>query len=203
MVQKVMGKTKTKKNERHAFDGVTTESELTEQQVNMLKREARKRKWVRRINWCSDRIQALFWVAVSGLIIYKTNFFRQLWENDDISPMFMALTLVCLGINVMIMLYVTVGMPLKGQEADIEKVPKLIPVMSIASVLMPIFLVIAIWPIWGILSIIYVFVLSFGYIFALSFLPGGRCGTLLFWLIVLGLATLSHLIPHANHDSSW
>ena len=42
----------------------------------MLKREARKRKWVRRLNWCSDRIQALFWVAVSALIIYKTNFFR-------------------------------------------------------------------------------------------------------------------------------
>ena len=117
--------------------------------------------------------------------------------------MFMNLTLICLGINVSIMLFVTIIMPLKGQDPDIEKVPKLIPVMSIASVFMPIFLILAIWPIWGILSIIYVFVLSFGYIFALTFLPGGKFGTLLFWILMIGLATLSHTIPHAGHEHSW
>ena len=63
------------------------------------------------------------WVGLSSLIIYKTNFFRQLWENEDINSMFMSLTLICLGINMAIMIFVTLIMPLKGQEPDIEDVP--------------------------------------------------------------------------------
>jgi len=158
---------------------------------------------VRRITWVSDRLQALFWVGVSGFIIYKTNFFRQLWENEDINPLFMNLTLLCLGLNMALMLYVTIVMPLQGLDADIEKVPQLIPIMSVAGVCLPLFLVLAIWPIWGFLSIFYIFILSFGYIFALSFLPGGKCGTLLFWILMIGMATLSHTLPHAGHEHSW
>ena len=62
----------------------------------------------------SSKIQAAIWVGLSCLIIYKTNFFRQLWENEDINSMFMSLTLICMGINMSIMLYVTLIMPLKG-----------------------------------------------------------------------------------------
>ena len=54
-VNKVLGKTTKKSKERHAFDGVTDDTELTEQQVNMLKREARKRRMVRYMTWVSDK----------------------------------------------------------------------------------------------------------------------------------------------------
>ena len=168
-----------------------------------MKREARKRKWVRRIQWCSDRIQALFWVGLAGLIIYKTNFFRQLWENEEISSLFMNLTLVCLGINVTIMMFVTVVLPLQGKEPDIEKTPGLIPVMTIAGILLPIFLTLAVWPLWGFLSPFYIFVLTFGYIFSLTFLPSGKFGTLVFWIIMISVATISHKLPHAGHEHSW
>ena len=168
-----------------------------------MKREARKRKWVRRLTWVSDRVQALFWVAISAFIIYKTNFFRQLWENEDINSLFMTLTLACVGVNVSILLFVTVGMPLKGMESDIEKVPNLVPIMAVAGVLTPLFLILAIWPIWGFLSIIYVIILSFGYIFVLTFLPNGTIGTLLFWALMIGIATLSHTLPHAGHEHAW
>ena len=73
----------------------------------------------------------------------------------------MNLALVCLGLNMTIMLYVTLIMPLKGMEADIEKVPKLVPIMTAASLLLPLFLTLAIWPIWGFLSPIYMFILCF------------------------------------------
>ena len=75
-VRKVLGKTNNKKKERHAFDGVDDETELTQQQVDMLKREARKRRMVKWMTWISDKAQALCWVSLSGFIIYKTNFFR-------------------------------------------------------------------------------------------------------------------------------
>ena len=137
---------------------------------SILKREARKRKWVRRGQWVWDRVQAAFWISLSSLVIYKTNFFRQLWENEDINPMFMNLTLICLGINMSIMLFVTLIMPLQGKEPDLEKIPNLVPVMAICSVCLPLFLMIAIWPIWGFWSPFYLFILSLGYIFTLTFL---------------------------------
>ena len=115
----------------------------------------------------------------------------------------MNLTLVCLGINMAIMIYVTIVMPLQGKEADIEKIPNLIPVMTIAGLFLPIFLTLAIWPIWGFLSPVYVFVLFFGYIFAVTFLPDGKCGTLLFWILIIAAATLSHTLPHAGHEHAW
>ena len=115
----------------------------------------------------------------------------------------MNLTLACLGVNMTIMFYVTVVQPLLGKEADIEKTPGLIPVMTIAGVFLPIFLTLAIWPIWGFWSPVYIFILFFGYVFSLTFLPGGKIGTLVFWLLTLAVATLSHTLPHAGHEHSW
>ena len=75
--------------------------------------------------------------------------------------------------------------------------------MTAGGVILPMFLIFAIWPIWGFLSPLYIFVLSIGYIFALGFLPGGTLGTIIFWLITIAVATYSHLIPHAGHEHSW
>lgn len=115
----------------------------------------------------------------------------------------MDLTLLCLGLNMAIMLYVTLIMPLKGLEADIEKVPKLIPILTVSGLLLPIFLTLAIWPVWGFLSPLYIFILSFGFIFALTFLPDGKCGTIMFWVLMVATATLSHTLPHEGHEHAW
>ena len=151
----------------------------------------------------SDNLQALFWIFLAGLIIYKTNFFRQLWENEDINGVFMSLTLICLGLNLTLMFYVTAIRPLQGLDGDIESIPALIPIMTVVGVLLPIFLIMAIWPIWGFLSPIYIFIMTMGYIFVLTWLPGGTIGTIVFWALTIGVATFSHLIPHAGHEHSW
>jgi len=176
---------------------------LTDQQVELLKREARKRKWVRRLTALSDYAQALFWIAVSCLIVYKTNFFRQLWENEDINQTFMSLALICLGLNVSLLLYITAIRPLQGLDDNIESIPALIPVMTVVGILLPVFIVLAIWPIWGFLSPVYIFIMTMGYIFVLTFLPGGMLGTIIFWVLSIFVATCSHLIPHAGHEHSW
>ena len=116
---------------------------------------------------------------------------------------FLSLSLICIGINISIMMFVTVVMPLQGKDSDIEDVPGLVPVMAFCSVILPIFMVIAIWPIWGFLSIIYIFIISLGYIFSLTFLPDGKIGLITFWLLMIGIATLSHTLPHAGHEHSW
>lgn len=52
------------------------------------------------------------------------------------------------------------------------------------------------WPIWGLLTPILMFVLFMGYTMLLTFLPNGFLGTLTFWALIMSMATLSHLIPH-------
>ena len=115
----------------------------------------------------------------------------------------MNLTLICLGMNLSIMGYVTVIMPLRGMDADIDKTPNLIPVLSLAGILLPVFLTLAIWPIWGFLSPIYIFILSLGYLMSMTFLPNGKFGTIVFWVLTVAGATLSHKLPHEGHEHSW
>ena len=74
--------------------------ELNEKEVKFLKRSARKRKWVRRLRRCNDLAHAicksltislddivflLVWVLLAGVVLYKTNFFKQLWENPEVN----------------------------------------------------------------------------------------------------------------------
>ena len=115
----------------------------------------------------------------------------------------MSLTLICLGINMSLLFYVTGVRPLQGLDDNLESIPALIPIMTLVGVMLPIFLILAIWPVWGFLSPLYVFVMTMGYIFVLTFLPGGKVGTIIFWVLSIAAATLSHLIPHAGHEHSW
>lgn len=115
----------------------------------------------------------------------------------------MNLTLICLGLNMTILCYVTIALPMKGLEADIQLTPKLIPILTASGLLLPLFLTLAIWPVWGMLSPLYMFFLSFGFIFSLTFLPGGKCGTIIFWILLVGIATCSHLLPHEGHEHAW
>jgi len=62
------------------------------------------------------------------------------------------------------------------------------------------------WPVWGWLTPILMFVIWMGGMMFMSFLPGGHIGSLLFWAIMLFLVFMSHLIPHEpvdqGHDHS-
>jgi len=62
------------------------------------------------------------------------------------------------------------------------------------------------WPIWGFLTPLLLFILWMGGIMSMTFLPSGHLGTLIFWAIMIFLATASHLLPHepidANHELS-
>lgn len=57
------------------------------------------------------------------------------------------------------------------------------------------------WPVFGFLTPIYMFVLFMGYTMILIFLPNGAAGTIIFWVLVFAIAGTSHLIPHDPIES--
>ena len=79
----------------------------------------------------------LGWITIAAWVIYKTNFFRQLWENPHRVMFFFTLSMVALCLNLAAILFITVYMPLvkkiPEKDIDIEKIhPVLIPAMTIA-----------------------------------------------------------------------
>ena len=60
--------------------------------------------------------------------------------------------------------------------------------------------IIGLWPIWSFLTVIYMVILFMGYTMALTFLPGGLIGSLLFWILTIGIASTSN---YFTHDPVW
>ncbi|TNV75939.1 hypothetical protein FGO68_gene13910 [Halteria grandinella] len=205
--------TKRKVGQKSEYDKLETSDEVNittsggaeEPELELTDRQIEKRKWVRRLNFVNDRGQALCWLLFAAFIVYKTNFFRELWENPHRVMFFFDLSLIGFGINISVMLYMTVYLPLvrgvPGESLDLEKeCPQLIPVITICGIVSFFCMIFALWPIWGFLTPIIMFILFMGATMSMIFLPPGMLGTLVFWSIIIFLATASHLIPHEAVD---
>jgi hypothetical protein len=71
---------------------------------------------------------------IAAFCIYKTNFFRELWESPHRVMFFFQLSMLALGVNLCMMIYLTLYLPFvtKRNDIDFEKEhPKLIPVIAI------------------------------------------------------------------------
>ena len=90
-----------------------------------------------------------------------------------------------------------VGPCVKGRSIDFEQdMPQMIPVMAFAGIVVFATSVLAMWPIWGLLTPFYMLILTFGSTFSMMFLPGGKLGELLFWVMFGIAAYVSHTLPH-------
>jgi hypothetical protein len=76
-------------------------------------------------------------MAVASYVLYNTNFFRQVWENPHVNRFFLDIALTGLGINIAIMMYLTLYLPYIAKiEEDWETYcPKLIPVMTLSGLI--------------------------------------------------------------------
>jgi hypothetical protein len=79
------------------------------------------------------------WVVIAGFIIYKTNFFRELWENPHRVMFFFTISLFCFCTNLALLLYMTAYIPfirkVPAISIDFEKdCPKLIPIVTILGI---------------------------------------------------------------------
>lgn len=162
-----------------------------------LKREARKKKWVKRLNLWTARLHALFWIVISSLVVYKTNFFRVAWEHPDRNMFFLDIWLICLVIYVVMIAYLTLFLPIfQGIHNWEERFPNIIPFLSCVGVALFISSFLAFFPVWGFLTIPIVIVIFMGFSMWLTFLPGGYLGTLLALVLMIAISATSHYIPH-------
>jgi hypothetical protein len=107
-------------------------------------------------------VEALLWVAAAVFAIWYTNFFKQVFTNKNINQIFLNLFIMGMGVNVVIAIYVSFVLPLRGINDFETHNPKLVQVGAAAGFICFISLLIAIWKVWGLWSIAIVMVLLMG-----------------------------------------
>ena len=106
--------------------------------------------------------------------------------------------LVATGFQITVIVYLTIYGPLVlRRELDMEKdMPNMIPVMTGMGCVVFFGLIAATWPVWGLLTPIYMLILFFGSTFSMMFLPSGTLGTCCFWLLFGIGGYAAHNMPH-------
>ena len=146
--------------------------------------EESKKIRAERVEKIIAKLHAVFWVAAAIAIIILTDLFN-LIHSDKINRfdnLFISiiqiylyyirwsfnLTIILFTTNFGIFLYLTIWLPLVLKITipwDIY-CPNMIPISTFLSVLCYVSTIISFWPIWGLLSPLYITVLLFGLVFA-------------------------------------
>ena len=115
---------------------------------------------------------------------------------------FLTIALVALGFNISVFAYLSVVAPfVLRQDVELERdMPNMVPVMTLAGATIFFAIIAATWPVWGILTPVYMLINFFGSSFSMMFLPSGNLGTFLFWLIFAVGGYVAHNLPH---DPVW
>lgn len=161
-------------------------------------RDRARKKWVRRLNTLWRKLNAFFWVTAAAVMIWWTNFFRVIWEHPKVNRPYFYLALTCLGFNVFMLFYFAIwceAVKRIDEPWDVYA-PKAIPALAICGVSMCVLFFFALYPVWGMLTILIQFTFFMGYLNAGHFLPSGLVGSLSMFAILIGAFFTSHYIPH-------
>ncbi|CAD8176399.1 unnamed protein product [Paramecium octaurelia] len=149
--------------------------------------------------WLWVKAQAVMWISAATGIVYYSNFFKQLFHNQNINELFLTFALLFIGMSISLSLYVAFYLPfIKGVTEDIETYnPKAIQLGAFAGFMSFITLTIAIWPVFGWWSFPMLFAMLLGFINTGHFLPNHQLSGVLFGAIFIG-AFFSHY--YIDHD---
>jgi len=177
---------------------VKDDSDEEVDETNLTERERAKMKWVRRLNWVWRKLTAIFWVSITCLMIWYTNFFRVIWESPLVNRTYFYLGLACLFFNIAMLIYMAIWLAWinKVHEPWETHCPKAIPVMAVVGLSTAAFFFFAFWRVWGLLTLVIQFVFFLGFINAGQLLPGGPLGSILMFVIFFGAFFTSEMIPH-------
>jgi len=176
----------------------TTADSDSEDEEPLTQREKAKKKWVARLNWVWKKITAACWVVAAVFTIWYTNFFRVIWESPLVNRTYFHLALACLMFNMTMLFYLAIwcasikGIPDPWETHN----PKVIPVMAVVGLVTLCFFFFALWPVWGMLTLVIQFVFFLGFLNAGHFLPSGALGSILMFVIFFGAFFTSEMIPH-------
>lgn len=134
-----------------------------------------KKKHAERVERIQTKIHALIWVSLAVATVYYTDFIKVILTDKRINRMPLNLSIVSMVIVVAILVYLCVYLPIFEKIRDYRMwdihCPNMIPMLTGAGASCIVSLVVAMWPVWGLLSPLLVFFLMMGFMFLAHFIP--------------------------------
>lgn len=108
--------------------------------------------------------------------------------------------MLCVGINVVIGLYVGFILPIRGiEDYEVHLGKRVTYVATVSGVIAFFSLVIAVWKCWSFWTIPMIFIVFMGYIMSAHFFPNNYFGSVLSGMLFLLICFSSSLIPHDGY----
>eukprot|EP00499_Haloplacidia_sp_CaronLabIsolate_P015709 CAMPEP_0196769758 /NCGR_PEP_ID=MMETSP1104-20130614/736_1 /TAXON_ID=33652 /ORGANISM="Cafeteria sp., Strain Caron Lab Isolate" /LENGTH=165 /DNA_ID=CAMNT_0042139861 /DNA_START=24 /DNA_END=518 /DNA_ORIENTATION=+ len=127
-------------------------------------REKRRRR--ERIEWFSTKMHAILWVAASATTIYLTDLVNVIMYSQDVDRAYLNISIVCLGIFTALLLYLSVYLPYIARIHLEWSVycPRVIPTATAVGVAGTIAMIMALWPVYGLLTPLILGILFVGFL---------------------------------------
>lgn len=123
----------------------------------------------------SDKIHALLWVGLAVIVGWYTSFFQKLLNDPRVHRPLFNLALVCIGINCVLVLYLTVYLPkfknIHSSAAWEIYCPRVIPTMTVVGLVCMVLFIRSTWEVWGFFAPLILGIESMGALFLLHFVP--------------------------------
>jgi hypothetical protein len=159
-------------NDNSNKDGV----ELSDRRARRKRQLARDAKRKEIIESIQTKIWATVWTAAMVAVIYFTDFFLVLLTSDRVSRTWFNLSLICWGVDVAVMAYLGIYLPWKGIDLEWNVYcPRVIPVATGAMVFGSFTLMMASWPVWGLMTPFVLGIIGVGGLMSLHFVPVCSC----------------------------
>ena len=135
--------------------------------------EEAKKQRADRIDYITAKIHAFFWVVTALAIVYFTDLVNVALNGKDVNRISLNLAVMCLAAEIGIIIYAVLWLPIVLKvKVTVDKYnPKIIPVATGLGALCVLLLMVAFWPIFGLVTPLLVFFLLFGFLMSAHFVP--------------------------------
>lgn len=128
-----------------------------------------------RVERIQTKIHAAIWVSLAVATIYYTDFIKVILTDERVNRTPLNLAIVSMVTIASILVYLCIYLPIFEKIKDYRMwdvhCPNMIPMLTGAGVCCIVSLVVAMWPVWGLLSPFLVFFLMMGFMFVAHFIP--------------------------------
>jgi len=121
----------------------------------------------------SVKLHAAIWVVGALFAGYFTDIMRVCWESQEVHRFWFNAGVFCLTVSISLVMYMAVYVP-RVLKCDLEPSaysPKLLPLTAVFSLAAGLFLIIGLWPVFGLLTPGLLFLLWLGGLMSAHFIP--------------------------------
>ena len=149
--------------------------------------------------WVAKKIEEILWVFLGAIVLFYSNFFHNMYSHPKVNQLFLYIGCTCACVNIWIMFFAGFVLPMFKINSIDEYNPKVVYVGAFCGFISFLGFSVAMWPVYGWLTIPIMFIMFVGYINVGHFVPANMCGSLMFFSLSFAIIFSSYWIEHEGY----